>query len=705
MVFNDNQKLAVQQSTDIVRLIGEHVALKARGKEYLGLCPFHDDKKPSMHVSPAKQIYKCFACGNGGDVFSFVMNFHKMTFPEALKMLAERAGIKIDPPKHQAGEKHEGPTQRERIADANVKAVAFFRSLYRHPEQGKIAREYVENRHISPDMVEAFGIGYSPDGWDGLMHHIQKNGWDIQAFELAGLVSARSGGNGHFDKLRHRIIFPIYDSIGRPIAFGGRQIRKEDDPKYLNSPETAMFIKSQTLYGLHLAKKPIIDSRTAVVVEGYVDVVACHQAGVSNVVATLGTALTPQHVAELRRFADRVVLVYDGDEAGQKAADRAIEVFLTGGLDVAIAVIPDEYDPADLFELPDGKERWQKVMDGATDALEFQFDRVKASLANSNTVTGKQRVMEDYLRRLAQAGLDQAGTIRRSMVVGRVADVLRVSPATVDELIKRLAPVRVTPSASQTTPQNIAPARTAPPAILPSAPAPPPADSYDDAPDFLAMGDAALPGGHVDQHDPSSQHGSDHDHHFEPAADDHPAPPAEPAIPELPSAPPIPPAKLRAYTTAQLHVLGCMLHQPALFHVTLSDGRTFDEAITPHEFLPGPERELYDVIYPLLCEGQALTTSSLLATLSSLNRQDLSNLATQVDAETEEATGLIAEKLQQLLLTSANYILGLLHEPESWKLRQSLITQTPGGPELLAKRWTQERKTQVSKLRIFRPGR
>lgn len=702
MAFNDNQKLAVQQSTDIVRLVGEHVALKAKGKEYLGLCPFHDDKKPSMHVSPAKQIYKCFACGNGGDVFSFVMNFHKMTFPEALKMLAERAGIKLDPPRKQPGEKSEGPTQRERIADANVKAVAFFRGLYRHPEHGKIAREYVEKRHISPDMVEAFGIGYAPDGWDGLVHHIQQNQWDLQAFELAGLISPRQNGQGYYDKLRHRIIFPIFDSIGRPIAFGGRQIRKEDDPKYLNSPETAMFVKSQTLYGLHLAKKPIIDSRTAVVVEGYVDVVASHQAGVSNVVATLGTALTPQHVSELRRFADRVVLVYDGDEAGQKAADRAIEVFLTGGLDVSIAVIPGDYDPADLFELPDGKERWAQVMAGATDALEFQFARVKASLAHTETVTGKQRVMEDYLRRLAAAGLDQAGTIRRSMVVARVADVLRVSPATVDELIKRLAPVRVS------APPSAAPVRPAPsvpraPFNPDSASATPPAhtQAHDDEPDPHALGDNAIPGDLADaHHDPL---GGEHAH-----LDLSVAPPDH-------AAPPISAAKQRAYLAAEIHLLGCLLHQPALFHQTLADGRTFDEAITPGEFLPGLERELYATIYPMLCEAQPVTTSALLADLASRNRQDLSNLATKVDADTEEATLLAADKLQHVFLTSANFILQILAEPNSWRLRQSLLETPPLGeqgqssvpsqsPDLLAKRWAQERRTQVSKLRIFRPG-
>ena len=327
MAVQEDQKIQVQQATDIVRLIGEQVSLRPKGKEFAGLCPFHDDKNPSMFVSPAKQIYKCFSCGAGGDVFTFVTQYHKMTFPEALSFLAERAGIRLEARGGRGGgEAKQG--ERGRISQANTLAVGFFRALYRHAEHGRSGREYVAKRGISPEMVEAFEIGYAPDRWDGLSMTIAQKNWDLGAFELAGLVKARERGgepasgeaSGHYDRLRHRLIFPIFDAIGRPIAFGGRKLREADEPKYLNSPETALFNKSATLYGLHLAKKPIIDSRTAVIVEGYTDVIACHQAGVRNVVATLGTALTAEHVRELRRYAEQVVLVFDGDAAVRKPA-------------------------------------------------------------------------------------------------------------------------------------------------------------------------------------------------------------------------------------------------------------------------------------------------------------------------------------------------------------------------------------------------
>lgn len=456
MVDRDDQKRQIQDATDIVRLVGEQVALKPRGKEFIGLCPFHEDHSPSMYVSPVKQIYKCFSCGAGGDVFAFTMNYHKMTFPEALKYLADRAGIELKPLRP---EQHQGQSSssndRQAISQANTLTVEFYRALLRHPEHGQAAREYIEKRGISPEMVDAFQLGYAADRWDGLALTVANRKWDRRGFELAGLIGPRREGPGYYDRLRHRLIFPIFDSLGRPIAFGGRKLRAEDEPKYLNSPETAIFNKSATLYGLHLAKKSIIDSHVAVIVEGYTDVIACHQAGQTNVVATLGTALTAQHVTELRRYAQKVVLVYDGDEAGQKAADRAVEVFLTGSLDVAIAVLPDRLDPDELLKLPDGVERWQQAISQATDALAFQLTRVQAQLQASDTVTGRETVVEEYLRRLAQMGFSQTGTIRRSLILTRLADLLQVGQDELLAQIKRLTPAsRFTPHASEGFSEN-----------------------------------------------------------------------------------------------------------------------------------------------------------------------------------------------------------------------------------------------------------
>jgi DNA primase len=440
-VLSDDVKRQVQQATDIVALIGEHVALTSRGREFVGLCCFHDDRRPSMYVNPVKQIFKCFACGAGGDVFSFVMDYHKMSFPEALRHLAERAHIKL--PDRASDHQGEGQSPRQRLLDANARANDFFRKQYQHPEAGRIARDYVASRNISQQMVTEFQIGYAPDQWDALARQIPAKGWDHGAFEQLGLVTKRSGGDGFYDRLRHRLIFPICDGMGRVIAFGGRVLTgstRDDhsDAKYLNSPETPLFNKSATLFGLHLAQKPIIDSRTAVIVEGYTDVIACHQAGVRNVVATLGTALTKEHATVLRRYCDKVVLVFDGDEAGQKAADRALTVFFQETLDVAIAILPDELDPADLMNKPDGPAVWQDIMHQAVDAMTFQFQRIRRLIGQTDTLAGRQRIATEYLRSLAQLGLGHIDLQRRGLIFARISELLSMTPAAVQDAMKQL---------------------------------------------------------------------------------------------------------------------------------------------------------------------------------------------------------------------------------------------------------------------------
>ncbi|NJL31967.1 MAG: DNA primase, partial [Phycisphaerales bacterium] len=236
-----------------------------------------------MYVSPAKQIYKCFSCGAGGDAFSFMMGYHKMTFPEALKHLAERAGIVIPEfqPAHNDSDHGDSTLDRTALLQASNHACSFYQTVLRHREHGQSTRDYITHRHINSAMVDAFQLGYAPDRWDGLMLTITDKNWRLPAFEKLGLVSRRTTGDGYYDRFRNRLMFPICDSLGRVIAFGGRKLREEDEPKYLNSPESTLFNKSATLYGLHLAKKTIIQQRTAVVVEGYTDVIACHQHGIS----------------------------------------------------------------------------------------------------------------------------------------------------------------------------------------------------------------------------------------------------------------------------------------------------------------------------------------------------------------------------------------------------------------------------------------
>lgn len=441
MNSGDDVKLAVQQATDLVALIGEQVRLAPKGREFVGLCPFHDDHKPSMFVSPQKQIYKCFSCGAGGDAFSFVMDYHKMSFVEALRHLAARAGIELRQAARDGADQREQRDQRQAAADANTAALRFYRGILRHGEHGREARAYLQRRGVSEAMVELFQLGCAPDRWDGLAMTVKDKGLRLGDFEAAGLLGSRQDGS-HFDKLRHRLIFPILDSLNRPIAFGGRRLREEDEPKYLNSPETVLFDKSATLYGLHAAKKPIIDQRVAVVVEGYTDVIAAHQAGRGNVVATLGTALTARHAQELRRYADKVVLVFDGDEAGMKAADRGLEIFITQQIDVAIAVLPDGLDPDELFRQPDGPARWDACIAAATDALSYQFRRFRAQLDAADTMTGRQRLAEGYLAKLAELGAERQSPIRRAMLVERLAELLGMSGQQVSDLLTAAAPRR-----------------------------------------------------------------------------------------------------------------------------------------------------------------------------------------------------------------------------------------------------------------------
>lgn len=604
-----DQRDQILAATDLVRLIGESVALKARGREYIGLCPFHDDKNPSLHVSPAKQIYKCFSCGAGGTAFDFMMNYHKMTFVEALKHLADRAGIKLESA-HGARGTGDEPTDRQRIAEANQLALGFFRSLLRHPEHGREARQYIEKRGISPEMVEAFQIGYAPDRWDGLVLTIGQKGWNRRGFELAGLISPRQASASHpegsyYDRLRHRLIFPICDQLGRVIAFGGRKLCDEDEPKYLNSPETLLFNKSATLFGLHLAKKAIIDSKTAVIVEGYTDVIACHQAGVTNVVATLGTALTMEHVAVLRRFCENVVLIFDADEAGQKAADRALELFLTGDLDVTIAVLPDGLDPAELFEREDGRAQWEAAIARATDALTYQFERIRNRFEAAQTLTGRQRVMEDYLRKLAQLGLGKAGPIRRAIVLQRVSQLLHVDEAQVNDLLR------------QFTPRN---------ALRPELAAP-----ETSAPVNIDNAELDVVSGESDN-------------------------------------------RMKALQAAESQLIGALLRFPVVFHETLSDGRTLDEAITASDLVTSAAALLYRRIYDRLAEGQSVSLVQLLGELAAENEPRLVRLATEAEAQVEQLDQGDEQFAREVARQAAECILRFRNEQSYQQARQAFVS-------------------------------
>jgi DNA primase len=432
----DDYKAQVRAATDIVQLIGRTVALKRRGRDYVGLCPFHQEKSPSFTVSPAKQYFYCYGCKAGGDVFSFVEKRDRIEFVDALRLLGEQAGIE---PPHAPGSR-EKKGEKQALLDMQSAACAFFEKLLAHPQHGTTARAYLESRKINAESIKRFQIGYAPDAWDGLLSALGRK-YPPQQMELGGLLKPRQNGPGHYDVFRNRVMLPIRDQEGRVIAFGGR-VLSDEQPKYLNSPETPLFQKSRAMFGLDLARQKMVESRVAVVVEGYMDVVIPHQFGITNVVSPLGTALTEQHVTLLRRFVDKIVLLFDGDSAGDAAMDRVVGLFLTQPVEITIGSMPSGMDP-DEFVLEHGAAGFQGVVDGAVDALSYKWKQmVRQFDASDENLTGQQRALEAYLEVLAAArGSGPVDGLRWGSALARVS---RLTGIPVDDLNRRFGRVKVT---------------------------------------------------------------------------------------------------------------------------------------------------------------------------------------------------------------------------------------------------------------------
>ncbi len=362
---------AVRDRVDVVDVIGRVVSLKKAGRNWKGLCPFHEEKTPSFNVSPDRGSYHCFGCQEGGNVFSFLMKHEGLTFPEAVRSLAGEVGIEI---KEEVG--GSAPSVTEPVLGANLTAQALYRRALMG-DDGAAARSYLAGRGLDREIAERYGIGFAPDRWDALVSVLHREQIPAEIGEKAGLLKARERG-GHFDMLRGRITFPIQDARGRVIAFGGRAIGKDQEPKYLNTPESPVFHKRRAFYGFPFALEPIRKKDRVVVVEGYFDWVALARAGVGEAVATCGTALTEQHARDLRRRTRNVVLLFDGDDAGQRAMLRALEILLPQGLRVAAAALPSGQDPDDLLQA-EGAEALVQLIDEAAPALEVAIARAVAA--------------------------------------------------------------------------------------------------------------------------------------------------------------------------------------------------------------------------------------------------------------------------------------------------------------------------------------
>jgi DNA primase len=425
-------KSQVLAATDIVEVIGRTVSLKRRGKDFVGLCPFHQEKTPSFYVSPAKQIFHCYGCKAGSSVIDFVMKRDRIEFIDALKWLGEQAGLEM--PKF--GLSKQKPGERQLLVEINSAACAFFEKLLSDPARGKAARDYLAGRGIDEGSVRRFQIGLAADAWDALLSGPVGRKYGPGQLFAAGLVKARDSGGGHYDTFRNRLMFPIRDENSRVIAFGGRVMPGSTDAaKYLNSPETPLFSKGRCLFGLDLARQRIVETRTAVVVEGYTDVVMAHQFGVSNVVSPLGTAITEQHVGILRRFADRIVLLFDADAAGDAAVDKAVALFLTQPVEIAIASMPQGVDP-DEYLLKNGAEAFETLLREAADALTFKWKHFERQFSgSSDSITGQQHAVERYLESVASArGSGPVDPIRWGAALARVS---RLAGISVDELNRR----------------------------------------------------------------------------------------------------------------------------------------------------------------------------------------------------------------------------------------------------------------------------
>jgi len=413
-MFDNSMVLQVQQANDIIDVIGEHVSLKKKGREMVGLCPFHDDHSPSMNVNPVKQIFKCFACGAGGDVFKFIQMRENLTFPQAIERLAERAGIKLErrqmPRRFRSGAEtaESGPVEDvdpNRLAKANAWAAQYFQQNLHNVKIGKYARDYLAERKISPESIEKWQLGLAVDSSDGLLNEAKARNASLKLLEQAGLLIGQNQ-----DKFVNRLMFTITDVTGRVIGFGGRTL-DDNGAKYLNSPTTVLFDKSNSLYGLEQARHEIVSTGTAVVVEGYTDCIMAHQFGCGNVVAALGTSFTAGHGRILKRYARKVILIFDNDVAGIEAANRALDVCLAQRIDIKLATVPEGKDPCD-FLLAAGKEGFEGLIEKAVDVFQFKWDRLREKFATDDTLAGKKSAIDEYLQ-----------TIATGMQAGKIPDI------------------------------------------------------------------------------------------------------------------------------------------------------------------------------------------------------------------------------------------------------------------------------------------
>jgi DNA primase len=439
----DHTKEEIRTRINIADIIGRHVALKASGQSLKGLCPFHKEKSPSFIVTPAKGIFYCFGCHKGGDVFTFLMEHDGLSFSEALHLLADEAGVRLDSSRGSGGADYEdaqfygpeteaasGQTQyipkNEMIKIHEMAVDFYYRQTRNHPR----VIEYFLGRGLTREIIREFRLGFAPPGWTELLAHAKLRGVTAEALVQCGLAISKPG-NKLYDRFRDRIMFPIFDTSGRPIGFGGRGLTKDAEPKYLNSPETLLYQKNKVFYGLHAAQSFIKQAKSIIIVEGYMDFLALYQAGVKNAVATSGTALTDVQARILRRFTSVVYLVFDGDGAGINAAQRAIFVLGPYNLDVRVLILPDDEDP-DSFVKKYGKDAFLDLLSRAKTFSSFIIEKTIADKGIESPQ--KKSAALDFLAPLIQSTTD---SIVRQDLIKQISERLHVDENIIVSRIKK----------------------------------------------------------------------------------------------------------------------------------------------------------------------------------------------------------------------------------------------------------------------------
>ncbi len=426
----------VKLRLDILEIVGRHVSLKRAGRNYMGLCPFHQEKTPSFYVNPEKQMFKCFGCNEGGDTLSFLMKIEHKTYGELIQELADAYGIEIQ---QDAKKPSVSRSEIDLLIQLNQEAQVFYEQQLQRDENTKA---YLESRAIGVSWQKHFGLGYAPAGWEHLVHHFQATVPAVQQspmlMEKAGLANLRSEGQGFYDRFRHRLMIPIHDERGRVIAFGGRCLSEDDHPKYLNSPETPIYNKSRILYGFYQAKEQIRASGYAILMEGYFDVISAHMAGITQAVGVCGTALTENHLKLLQRTGVQTLyLCFDSDEAGQKAALRAIELIenqlLDQGVDAKVVLLPGEKDPDDFFK-SQGQDRFQECLKEAQPFLIFKLNKALSGISDLHTPEGRIKASQQTVPLLA--------AIRQPVVrqehIKFISERLKIAEETLILEVKRL---------------------------------------------------------------------------------------------------------------------------------------------------------------------------------------------------------------------------------------------------------------------------